>query len=1201
MRRRRNAASEEIASGESLETAAQSPVVNTEPASAEPTTEPKPARRRTSRKTTTGETVAEPSPETPAAPIAESPVSSGEELTPARARRARRRSGATDEAGTEIAADNTVAPEKPARRRGRGAIGNVAGTEPNDAPSGSAETAVSIPEPTSNEALVGEPETPKRRSRRRAAPAEPTPETTVAETTSSEDVVADTAEPTSEPKTSGRSRRRRGSRGTTDTQPDTAEPTAIEAEEAPSEGRSRTRGLRRTRTVAAPQLMVSGEDQTTPVDSSAEPEASDETASVSRRTRGGRRARPVVETEPAPPPEPVRPAYVPLPQEVLNRLPESLVRKESGRVVLRVDDAAFLPVAFFVNTEANPDDRSISEREIRLAYQKGVRLFTFLAHLPWPAKDGGRRTDALDSILEFVAANAPDAKLIPRLMFAPPPSWIRRHSDDMAVHENGPTEDVSMASRAFWEDDADAALRAAVEHVAQGPHAQRVVGFYLERAEWFFDRDGGYDRSKCNQVGFRRWLRQRYKGSVVALRAAWHDGGVTFDNADVPGWPPPAGYPDGVAQFFGPREQRWTDYHEYASHSIASVILGLAKAVKEASGRRSLVAVSYGYTLELPRAHSGHLALGTILDSPDVDILTGPVSYSGRQPGGSAPQPSPIDSVALAGKLWITEDDTKTHLSSDETSDPFNVRVPTESGTQAVHLRNFGAALAKGTGISWMDLWGEGWLDNRETWEFLGGLREVMETYVASPDRSQAPDGPDVAVLVDEKSFFGVRNDELLQRMVADQRDALARSGARYGIYLQSDLAKPDFPSSPRLLLFLNPFHIEPSVRTALRERFQDDGRTLAWVYAPGILDGSVSEVAELVGMHLKLQPWGSRVGTVVRAGTRSRLTERLPEPRFGADRRCDPSVCVVDPRAEILGEYPSGTTSLAHRKHARWQSVFIGDPGLSIALLRGLYRLAGVPVYTVEDDACWIGDGIACFHSDPGGGTRIMLPSDAALYDVGYDETLASGGRGARFTIPPHGTRLLAFGDPDSLRRDYEVDCSLGAPGFDTAEVPEIVPFVFDDSVAVAERVNPESDARLFAETVARMTSTEPETEAPSTEEEGAAGRSSRRRRRRRGRGGDGSDLPAEVGDTLEPTAGGVEERSRPTLEELLPAAVDVPEGDLPPVPEELLPIDEASLGENKPARRRRRRGRNGRGAAGDGEEVTSDNPPEPESPSED
>ena len=1190
MRRRRNAASEEAEASEMLGTDPQTSPAAAESQASETQPEAKPVRRRTARKQ-----AEEAVPESPVEPdVVPEPATTAEpdSTPPARPRRSRRSSATASDAAGGAGSDVPSQPEPTTRRRGRGAIGAAAAQgEPTavvPVPVGPATIEPAVVVPESGESTPAE--TPKRRSRRRPQ-AEPEAEAEVIAEPASEPVES---APEGEPGSvsTGRNRRRRAGRDKSATgTPETTESAPVDDEAGVgSEPKSRTRGLRRTRTVAAPQLMVSGADEAPAVEpTDFEAETS---AEAGRRTRGGRRARPVP-AEPAPPPEPVRPAYVPLPAEVLNRLPEAKVVPDAGRNTLMVDGSPVLPVAFFVNTEINPDDRSVAEREIRLAYQRGIRLFTFLAHLPWPGKDGARRTEPLEGMLEFVAANAPDAKLIPRLMFAAPPAWIRRHPDDMADFGQGASDDVSMASRAFWEDDADQALRAAVEHIAQGPHAHRVVGIYLERAEWFFDRDAGYDRSRCNEAGFRRWLRHRYKGSAVALRAAWHDGAVTFDNATVPEWPVPVGYPAGLGQFLGPREQRWTDYHEYASQSVANAILGLAKAVKEASGGRSLVAVSYGYTLELPRAHSGHLALASVLDSPDIDILTGPISYSNRQPGGSAPMPAPIDSVALAGKLWISEDDTKTHLASDETSDPFNVRVSTEAGTKAVHLRNFGAALAKGTGLSWMDLWGEGWLDDRETWEFLGALRETMDTYTGSPDRAQGAGDPDVAVLVDEKSFFGVRNDELIQRMVADQRDALARSGARYGIYLQSDLVKPNFPSSAKLLIFLNAFHIEPAVRVAIRERFQNDGRTLAWVYAPGILDGPVSEVADVVGMHLKLQPWGSRVGTTVRVGTRSRLTERLPEPKFGIDRRCDPSICVVDPRAEILGEYPNGNASLAYRKHARWQSVFIGDAGLSIALLRGLYRLAGVPVYTVEDDVCWIGDGIACLHSEPGGGTRIVLPTNSALHDITYGETLASGGRGARFTIVPEGTRLLAFGSRESLMRDFEADFESAPPGFEPSEVPEVVPFVFDESVTVQERSVPEADSRLFSEAVARLNDVVKSDEAPGADEEGTgSGRSSRRRRRRRGRGGDSAELPQEVTDTIDANAEAAPERSRPTLEELLPAAVEDPEAELPPVPEELLPLDDNALADGKSPRRRRRRGRGPRGSGVEGEEVSSEPP---------
>ena len=39
---------------------------------------------------------------------------------------------------------------------------------------------------------------------------------------------------------------------------------------------------------------------------------------------------------------------------------------------------------------------------------------------------------------------------------------------------------------------------------------------------------------------------------------------------------------------------------------------------------------------------------------------------------------------------------------------------------------------------------------------------------------------------------------------------------------------------------------------------------------------------------------------------------------------------------------------------------------------LRGLYRLAGIPTLTVDDDAAWMGENLLCLHSAPGGGTWI-------------------------------------------------------------------------------------------------------------------------------------------------------------------------------------------------------------------------------------
>jgi hypothetical protein len=925
---------------------------------------------------------------------------------------------------------------------------------------------------------------------------------------------------------------------------------------------------------------------------------------------------------------PVLPApYQPLPAEVLARLPETRVENRSGFPELLVNGEPRLPLWFFVNTEVAEEPEvglEIARREIRQAYEAGVRFFTVLSHLPWKTRSGERRFDLLDDILGFVAENAPEALVLPRLIFSPPASWERNNPEEMTLYPDGETGDVSIASRAFWEGEADGALRAAVEHVAEGPHAHRVFGFYLEHGEWFFEKGRGYDTSEANQRGFRAWLKARYKNNLVALRAAWQDGAVTFDSAQVPPYPAPAG----STLFLTGRERRWADFHEYGSDAVAGVITRLARAVKEASGGRSAVAVSYGYTLELARNNSGHDALREVLDSPHVDILTGPVSYGGRMPGGSAPLPAPVESVHLAGKLWVSEDDTKTFLARRETPDAYNPKVNTPEGTLAVHARNFGAAVAHGAGVSWMDLWGEGWLDDRDTWQGLGRLLRLGgEIAARRREGTIAYREPDVAVIVDERSYGAVRQDEhVLGHLISYQRDALLRSGARIGFYLQSDLLRPDFPKGPKLLLFLNAFRLPADVRAAIQERHAADGRTLAWVFGPGALEeGALSELTDVIGMQLRLQPWGSKTGTQVTDG-RSPLTELMRGQRFGDEGRANPSFTVSDPKAQVFGEYAqSGNPSLAVRRHARWQSVFIGEMTLPVPLLRGLYRLAGVPVYTVDDDVAWIADGLICLHSAPGGGTTLYLPdraeagAESVIYDLLNEETLAAGGFGARLSMPPRGTRLLFVGTPDEVSR-LGGDPRAAGPGLTREELPPPpapFPLAEDDRVSApipASALPPDlsdlataaalapagasaEDADLFAAALADLDGADKEgTASAGTATATAAGadeesRGRRRRRRRRGRGRSGGDLDSlgvfgengsEEGDEEDEEEGGAGDAAdltapadaiaspvaappgpqrRPSLEELLPLS-DIPDGaELPPIPDEFLPLADEEL----------------------------------------
>ncbi len=157
-----------------------------------------------------------------------------------------------------------------------------------------------------------------------------------------------------------------------------------------------------------------------------------------------------------------------------------------------------------------------------------------------------------------------------------------------------------------------------------------------------------------------------------------------------------------------------------------------------------------------------------------------------------------------------------------------------------------------------------------------------------------------------------------------------------------------DFPDS-KLYLFLNALRLTTAERQAIREKLQKPGKTLAWLYAPGVFDEngpSSEEVGEVVGMALRPQPWNSRGGSQA-LEIKHPITERIRgAKKIGQEEILNPLYAVSDPQATVIAEYVStGAASLATREHkSGWKSVFFGDPYLTTELLRGLYAYAGVP-----------------------------------------------------------------------------------------------------------------------------------------------------------------------------------------------------------------------------------------------------------------
>lgn len=159
-----------------------------------------------------------------------------------------------------------------------------------------------------------------------------------------------------------------------------------------------------------------------------------------------------------------------------------------------------------------------------------------------------------------------------------------------------------------------------------------------------------------------------------------------------------------------PDQQNWVDYSEYMSDLNHQWIRELSQIVKEESDKP--VIVFMGYLFELPGSICGHFKVRDILKDGVVDFLGAPISYwpyEQRLPGGVGGPMGPADSMPLHGVTWLTEDDTKTHLSVEGTTVPdwyWDANMPNhraltdERETDNLHRRNLAYAAFHGSS-SW--------------------------------------------------------------------------------------------------------------------------------------------------------------------------------------------------------------------------------------------------------------------------------------------------------------------------------------------------------------------------------------------------------------------------------------------------------------------------------------------------------------------
>lgn len=709
-----------------------------------------------------------------------------------------------------------------------------------------------------------------------------------------------------------------------------------------------------------------------------------------RQPKERRSQEPAAQKEPPAPkvqiPEPVKRERISVPVDA----PQVVLR--NGLASLVRDRKVIPPVFFFASALDEKHLANVLE-EVKMSAENGIHVYSLLTELEVRENGAADAVKFTNYIAEKITEVDSDAQFILRTVFVAPNDWSKNYPKAVYKQADGQLAEPSFCDDAFW-GEAEKCLTSLIEGMKAATSGSRLLGVHLERGEWFLGSNSGYDKSTAAVDKFQSWLRHRYGNDPVSLRAAWFDGSVTFESAGVPDF---NAIKSGEGDFVRTdrRSRRWIDYHLFLSDVIVERITDLAYASKKAANGSLLVGASYGYSFEWSHPGSGHLSLGKLLRSPDIDYVAGPPSYKNREPGGSAPFPFPVDSFALNGKLALSEEDFKTPISGRPEPDDFNPVMKTPQALESVHWRGAGSALAHGSGVCWMDTWGNGWLNSRGIWERAKKVKTALMWRLGAETKD-----PDVAMFIDERSLAYLVDERAFGVLVQNVRESILRAGLSVGFYLLSDLAhRENFPEA-KLHVFVNAWDIRPEVRSAIKTRLQKDNKVLFWLYCAGLFEGgreSLERAREATGIALRPQPFNSKPGTTL-LNMRDPLCRVLPEGRMAEGGQLEPSYFAIPEDAAVLGEYSqTGLPSFVVRKFPTpgttdepWTSVFLGEPVVTPGLFRSLGAMAGCHIWNHDDDVIHARPPFLTIHCTGAGQRTVTLPDKWSAYDIVRGEWMA-------------------------------------------------------------------------------------------------------------------------------------------------------------------------------------------------------------------
>ena len=737
------------------------------------------------------------------------------------------------------------------------------------------------------------------------------------------------------------------------------------------------------------------------------------------------------------------------------------IKNYNGRPAIFIDGKPFPPMMATVRTIQDQNEIVFDKEHFTKLGKAGIKIFFLICDTVWLKPNA---VELFDKEARALLEAVPDAYIVPRIGLHPTNEWIQNNPDECIRYSDGSSPSTYLFTESYetmlpahyslcsqkWREDAGEALKETWNILMSLPYADRIIGCFLAAggtSEWYYllstideDNKTVLDHSPAFRQEFSRYLTETYQ-TDENLQKHWKNASATLQNPPIPPYdkhyymhtvdelcalpvftprlhtnsplPTPAQNGTNVGSFVD-MDANPDVYDFYRAWNIgtANTILHFANVIKTLTPDR-LVGAFYGSQGCTQFARAGSAGGTTnILNSPNVDFLAAPGVYENMLPGGCVGQREVQDSFTLHNKIYIVEEDRRTHKENRF----WKARAQIYDVTDSINVlkRDFGRTLCEDVHAWWFD-------------QLIGGTRykfpeayplfEKQQKIAQEAYELDRTKNSEIAIIFDEESMQAVSFQTSRDGIELFRNYELARIGAPADQYYHNDLSNPAMPDY-KLYIFINVFVLTEEEREVIKAKLQKNHATAVWLYAPGAIDPfadkklSVEHIRQLTGIKTEMVNdcfdavfrWNGEehalstrfdkrelYGNFDRRRSMMLLSASEPIQRW--DVYLYPLFYSVDTEAKNLGYFlTSGYPAVSVKETDAFTSVFYGSKFIKSDVVRELARYAGCHIWCDDDEVLYVNRNYLTFHASSTGEKTLRFPNKVSLYEVYEDKFYAHG-----------------------------------------------------------------------------------------------------------------------------------------------------------------------------------------------------------------